>query len=81
MSVPWQERALRCPRPEFVWVHHRRTWTACLRCSRLAWDHEQADPLADIAASLRGQWFTAPAMLTEDQWRERALARTEDGQT
>lgn len=66
-----REPQLLCPAPEFVWARHRRAWTACLKCGRLAWDHEQADPLADIQACLRGEWFTGPAMLTEAQWRER----------
>lgn len=27
-------------------------WSRCERCDRLAWDHEQSDPIADIRNAL-----------------------------
>lgn len=44
-----------CLAPEFVWVAERGVWTACVECGRLAWDHEQADPLADLQAAMAGR--------------------------
>jgi len=42
-----------CPRPEFPFDSTRQCWLHCVRCGRLAWDHEQADPLADLRAYVR----------------------------
>ncbi len=38
-----------CGNPRFVFDQASRTWGPCLECGRLAWSHEQADPLADMA--------------------------------
>jgi len=50
---------LLCPDPAFVFDHTRQCWSACVRCGRLAWTHEQSDPMADlrnfIAAAHRGE--------------------------
>jgi 5-methylcytosine-specific restriction endonuclease McrA len=40
-----------CEAPEFVW--QGQWWSACVRCHRLAWDHEQADPLEDTRNFIR----------------------------
>lgn len=37
-----------CPAPEFRYLPERGVWSACVHCRRLAWSHEQADPLADL---------------------------------
>jgi len=37
---------LTCPDPAFQWLGI--FWSPCLVCGRLAWAHEQADPLRDI---------------------------------
>ncbi len=42
-DAPWP-----CPVPEFRFNHLAKWWEACVHCGRLAWDHEQADPLQDI---------------------------------
>jgi hypothetical protein len=39
----------RCSTPEFVF--NGLNWPECVHCLRLAWDHEQADPMADIRAT------------------------------
>jgi hypothetical protein len=69
---------LRCPDPVFVYNYILKHWTTCIPCGRPAWDHEQADPLADMRnylAELRGAAPIPPAMLTAAQWAERE-ART-----
>ncbi len=40
-----------CRRPVFRYIG--LTWSRCRSCRRLAWDHEQADVLADIATQFR----------------------------
>lgn len=40
-----------CPSPEFTFDGH--VWSACVHCRRLAWSHEQADPMADITRTAR----------------------------
>ncbi len=42
---------LTCTQPHFEWLGGG--WSACTACGRLAWDHEQADPLQDIRNMLR----------------------------
>lgn len=37
-----------CMHPRFEFLEEPGVWSQCLACGRLAWDHEQADPLADI---------------------------------
>ncbi len=39
---------LTCPTPDFTWIPARGSWSACSRCHRFAWHHEQADPTTDI---------------------------------
>jgi hypothetical protein len=39
--------------PRFEFIEDRGYWSECRTCGRLAWDHEQADPLADIRNHLR----------------------------
>jgi hypothetical protein len=36
-----------CPAPQFE-IQSNGTWSACIGCGRLAWDHEQSDPAQDI---------------------------------
>jgi len=52
-----------CADPAFEWVAERGWWSACTNCGRLAWDHEQADPLADMRDVLAGS-NTPPNMRT-----------------
>lgn len=47
-----------CPVPEFVWLGI--FWSPCIRCDRLAWDHEQADPLADLRNHLYQHYHGLP---------------------
>lgn len=35
-----------CRDPRFTWLGPY--WSPCQSCGRLAWDHEQADPLQDV---------------------------------
>ncbi len=35
-----------CPTPDFIWLGG--WWSDCTACARPAWEHEQADPLADM---------------------------------
>jgi hypothetical protein len=42
---------LTCPDPRFEWLGE--AWSPCVECGRLAWDHEQADPTADIRTVMR----------------------------
>lgn len=35
-----------CPDPQFRFLGG--WWSPCLTCGRLAWNHEQPDPLADL---------------------------------
>jgi hypothetical protein len=37
---------INCDNPEFEWIGI--WWSPCLKCGKLAWDHEQSDPLQDI---------------------------------
>jgi len=46
---------LPCPTPTSSWIATAGVWSACTSCGRLAWDHEQADPLADIRAVVQGR--------------------------
>jgi hypothetical protein len=62
------EPTLPCPEPEFG--RRGQTWTACQQCGRLAWDHEQSDPLEDIRNVMR-RLDKPPAMLSEAEWRLR----------
>lgn len=41
---------LTCPDPKFQWIS--RWWSPCVHCGRLAWAHEQADPLQDLKNSI-----------------------------
>lgn len=62
---------LTCQAPEFAQIAHG-VWGVCIRCQRLAWEHEQADPLADILNFRQRRDFSAPpVMLTAEQWRRR----------
>lgn len=49
-----------CPNPEFAWTGV--AWSACIRCGRLAWSHEQADPVADVRNLWRGGDHDPPVM-------------------
>lgn len=42
-----------CPEPAFIWDRARQHWTGCTACGRFAWEHEQADPLADMYKTAR----------------------------
>lgn len=42
-----------CAQPHFPFDAMRGWYLACTACGRLAWDHEQADPLADIRNTVR----------------------------
>ena len=42
-----------CADPGFTWIEEHQHWSACTQCGRLAWAHEQADPLADIRNVVR----------------------------
>jgi hypothetical protein len=37
-----------CTDPDFRWVDECGWWSPCASCGRVAWEHEQADPLADL---------------------------------
>lgn len=60
-----------CQRPDFVWIGG--WWSPCTACGRLAWDHEQADPLADVhnhieaARTGRGPQ-TCPPVMRSTPW-------------
>lgn len=55
-----------CPEPEFVFDEQRNWWSPCIACGRIAWDHEQADPVADmqgaISAGFTRPWERPPVM-------------------
>ncbi len=38
-----------CHNPAFTWRPAFGSYSPCTSCGRLAWDHEQCDPVADVA--------------------------------
>lgn len=54
-----------CSEPAFNWLEECEVWSACINCGRLAWDHEQADPVADIKDFIAGR-TNPPNMRTID---------------
>lgn len=50
-----------CLAPKFEYNGSWGVWGSCQTCGRVAWDHEQADPLADIRAVITAK-HTPPAM-------------------
>ncbi len=41
-----------CPDPHFTFDETLQVWGSCETCGRLAWYHEQADPLQDMRNSI-----------------------------
>lgn len=62
-----------CAYPDFTWIPAEGCWSACHHCGRLAWEHEQADPLADMYATAH-MWTTG----THPSYYPPAMKPTED---
>lgn len=44
---------MECNNPHFEWNAKKHYYGPCTSCGNLAWDHPQADPVADIKNTMR----------------------------
>ncbi len=77
-----------CLTPSFEWNNTWGVWGTCQSCARLAWDHEQADPLADIRAHITNKHRppvmrpvtpTGEIVMSSDRIDEKVIEISDDG--